>query len=164
MCAQSGALVTTVSTFTVFVADTRHAKVYELGGPRLTMRAIETLENTFTGKHERDLGSDAPGHVLSRAGARGAGAGGRRTALQPRSTHKQHATRQFARQLAKRIAGAIATGDGVVLVAAPRFLAELQEHLSKSAKQHIVREVRRDLIDLPASELRRRVVEALRAD
>lgn len=53
---------------TVFVADTRQAKVFELSEP----------------------GADAPGTVMTRSGQNGSGAGVRRTALQGRRSHKQH--------------------------------------------------------------------------
>jgi len=153
-----------VTGFVVFVADTRHATVFELTEPGATPRAIETLTNLYTGKHDRDLGSDAPGSVLMRAGQRGGGAGTRRTSLQARRSHKQHAVGQFARQLAERVAAAARNGNsrGLVLVAAPRFLAEVREHLPKDARQHIVREVPRDLAGLPTIALQQRLAEALR--
>ena len=99
-----------------------------------------------------------------RTGSRGGGAGGRRTALQARRTHKQHATEQFARQLAERVASAAHNGHGggIVLVAAPRLLSEIRGRLPKSAQTHVVGELPRDLIDLPISELRQRLIEVLR--
>ncbi len=152
-----------MSGYTVFVADTRHATVFELSQPGATPRALETLENSFTARHDRDLGADAPGSVVMRASRGGAGAGSRRTGLQARRSHKQHAVEQFARQLAERITIAARDNDGrgLVLVAAPRFLAEVRSHLPKSAQQHIVREVPRDLAGLPSSALQHRLAEAL---
>jgi protein required for attachment to host cells len=49
-----------------------------------------------------------------------------------------------------------------VLVAAPRFLAAIRSHLSKTAQKRIARELPRDLVDLPALELRRRLTAAMR--
>jgi len=82
----------------------------------------------------------------------------RRTALQPRRSHKQHAVNQFARQLADRVTTAANNhdGGGVILVAAPRFLAELRGHLPKSTLQRVVRELPRDLVGLSAPALQRR--------
>jgi len=152
-----------VSGYTIFVADTRHATVFELSQPGAPPRALETLENSFTARHDRDLGADAPGSVVMRAGRGGGGAGSRRTSLQPRRTHKQHAVEHFARQLAERITTAARdnNGRGLVLVAAPRFLAEVRSHLPKSTQQHIVREVPRDLMGLPSLALQQRLAEAL---
>jgi len=152
-----------VSGYTIFVADTRHATVFELSQPGAPPRALETLQNPFTARHDRDLGADAPGSVVMRAARGGGGAGSRRTSLQARRSHKQHAVEQFARQLAERIAIAARDGNsrGLVLVAAPRFLAEVRSHLPKSAQQHIVREVPRDLAGLPSLALQQRLAEAL---
>jgi protein required for attachment to host cells len=152
-----------MSGYTVFVADTRHATVFELSQPGAAPRALETLENSFTGPHDRDLGADAPGRMAMRSGRLGGGAGTRRTSLQARRSHKQHAVEQFARQLAERITMAARenNGRGLVLVAAPRFLAEVRSHLPKSTQQHIVREVPRDLVGLPSLALQHRLSEAL---
>lgn len=147
----------------VFVADTRHATVFELSQPGAPPRALETLENSFTARHDRDLGADAPGSVVMRAGRGEGGGGARRTSLHARRSHKQHAVEQFARQLAERITVAAREGNGrgLVLVAAPRFLAEVRSRLPKSAQQHIVREVPRDLAGLPSMALQQRLAEAL---
>ena len=149
--------------YTVFVADTRLAKLFELSEAGGRPKQFDTIENTYTAKHDRDLGADAPGSVMRRTGS-GKGAGAQRTALQPRASHKQHAVEQFARQLARRIGGAARDRDslGVVLVAAPRFLAVVRGHLSKTAQKRVVRELPRDLIDLPVLELRRRLTAAMR--
>jgi len=61
-----------VSGYTIFVADTRHATVFELSQPSAPPRVLETLQNPFTARHDRDLGADAPGSVVMRA-ARGGG-------------------------------------------------------------------------------------------
>ena len=153
-----------MSALTVVVADTRHAKLFEFVAPEHRLRPLETLQNEFTARHDADLGADAPGRVMVRSGGRGSGAGGRRTALQAKQTHKQHATQRFAKQLAERITLAANNGQGggVVLVAAPRFLAEMRDHLSKSALRHVVHELPRDLVDLPVERLRTRLLDALR--
>jgi protein required for attachment to host cells len=153
-----------MSTFTVFVADSRHAKVFELSGPEQVLKPIETVLNEHTEKHNRDLGADAPGRMLVRIGAPNDGLGARSIAFQPRRSHKQHATERFARELAARVSTAARenNGDGVLLVASPRLLAELHSHLPRETRRRVVGELARDLVDLPATELRRRVVDLLR--
>ena len=135
----------------VIVADTKRADLYELAEPRAALQAIGTIANEAFGKHERDLGSGPPGRMM--------GSGGARTSLQPRHTHKQHATDQFARLLARAVAthGRAPGVDGVVLVAAPRFLAAVKSHLSKTASARVIGEVRRDLVDVPKLVLRAQV-------
>jgi len=125
---------------------------------------LETIDNPFTTRHDRDLGADAPGTVMTRSRQSGSGAGIRRTALQGRRGHKQHAVSQFARQIADRVTTAANNHNrgGVVLVAAPRFLAELRGHLPKPALQRVLRELPRDLVGLSVPALQQRLAEALR--
>lgn len=145
--------------YRIVVADTTHAKLFTLEKPGDPMRHVGTLSNPYTGKHERDLGADAPGRVMSRAGN-----GARRTALQPKRSHKQHATEQFARLLAERIRqdAKSAPHDLFVLVIAPRFLSEVRAHLPAALQRRIAREVKRDLVDMPRGELKVRVATAIR--
>ncbi len=152
-----------MSGYKVFVLDTQVAKIFDLPEVGAPPKLVETVENAFTGKHDRDLGTDAPGRVMQRTGQTG-GKGAQRTALQPRATHKQHATEQFARQLAKHIGVAARdkTSHGVVLVAAPRFLAAVRAGLTKTAQKQVVREIPRDLVGLSKLELRRRLTAAMR--
>jgi protein required for attachment to host cells len=141
-----------MGTIRVVVADSSRADLYDLPEPRATLVKAGTIGNAAAGKHERDFGKGPPGRMQSSAG-------GSRTALQPRHTRKEHATDLFARQLARAVAAsARAPGvDGVVLVAAPRFLAAIKAHLSKTAQSRVIAELRRDLVDVPKLELRARV-------
>jgi protein required for attachment to host cells len=145
--------------FRVLVADTAHAKFFELEAPGEPLRHTESVANPYTGKHDRDLGTDAPGHVMSRQGD-----GARRTALQPRHSHKQHATEQFARLLAERLTTAAHAHphDRFVLVIAPRFLSEVRARLPDMVRQRVIRELKRDLVDMPRLDLQARVATAIR--
>jgi protein required for attachment to host cells len=140
-----------MGTVRVIVADSMRADLYDLPEPRAALVAIGAIANELSGKHERDLGRAAPGRRM--------GTGNARTALQPRHTHKEHASDLFARKLARAVAThGRATGvDGVVLVAAPRFLASVKSHLSKAAAARVIGEVRRDLVDVPKLALRSHV-------
>lgn len=148
-----------MSGYRIVVADTTRAKLFMLEKPGEPLRHLGSLTNPYTGKHDRDIGADAPGRVMTRAGN-----GARRTALQPRRSHKQHATEQFARLLAERIKqdAKVDPHDLFMLVIAPRFLAEVREQLPATLQRRIVREVKRDLVDIPRGELRARVTSALR--
>ena len=146
--------------YRVLVADTRHAKIFEMETPKAPLRFLDAIENPYTGKHVRDLGSDAPGRVMTRSGN-----GVRRTALQPHSDHKQHAVTQFARLLARRMSTE-AKADrlaALVMVAAPRFMSELQAQLPQDTRKRVVRELRRDLVDAPRLDLQQRVDALVRS-
>ena len=145
--------------YRILVADTAHAKLFTLEAPGEPMRHLESLANPYTGKHDRDIGADAPGHSMSRQGD-----SVRRTALQARSSHKQHATAQFARLLAERLTAEAHAhfDDRFVLVIAPRFLAEVRARLPAAVQQRVARELKRDLVDAPRLELQARVAAAIR--
>jgi protein required for attachment to host cells len=145
--------------YRVLVADTAHAKFFELDAPGEPLRHVGSVANPYTAKHDRDLGADAPGHSMSRQGD-----GVRRTALQPRRSHKQHATGQFARLLAERLTAEAHAhpDDRFVLVIAPRFLSEVRAHLPAMVQQRVVRELKRDLVDMPWLDLQARVAATMR--
>jgi protein required for attachment to host cells len=148
-----------MSGYRIVVADSAHAKLFMLETPGEPMTHLASIANPFTAKHDRDLGTDAPGRSMSRAGN-----GVRRTALQSKRSPKQHATVQFARLLADRIKqdAKVDRDDLFVLVIAPRFLAEVRAHLPASLQRRIAREVKRDLVDAPRSDLKARVAAAIR--
>lgn len=145
--------------YRVLVADTRHAKLFDLESPGAELRHLDSIENPYTGKHDQDLGSDAAGQMMSRAGN-----SVRRAALHSRRSHKQHAVTQFARLLADRMTEEVRANriDGVVMVAAPRFMSELQAQLPQDTRKRVVRELRRDLVDAPRLDLQQRVSALVR--
>ncbi|MFZ9708132.1 MAG: host attachment protein [Steroidobacteraceae bacterium] len=145
--------------YRIVVADTRHADFFELAAAGSPLKKTGTLTNPYTASFDRELGADAPGRQMVRSAT-----GLRRTTLDPRSSHKAHATTQFARLLAQSVARDVRLnhGDGLVLIAAPRFLTELRSQLPGATRRRVISEVPRDLIDLPRLELQKRVEKAVR--
>jgi protein required for attachment to host cells len=138
--------------YTVIVADRSGAGIYRLPTPGGVMRKLEAVQNPAGHRHERDLGSDAPGRVL--------GWGGVRHAYAPRHTLQQHATETFARAVigaAQRAAGRRATAE-VLLVAAPGLRGTLRRFMPKTWRVTVMP---LGLTKVPAAELRRRVVKFL---
>ena len=90
-------------------------------------------------------------------------AAGRRTALEGRTTLKQHAADQFARMVAKTASAAARDSDttGIVLIMTPRLMSMVDEHLPKTAAKKITARIKRDLVDVPRLELQRRVNASL---
>ncbi|MFO1425740.1 MAG: host attachment protein [Steroidobacteraceae bacterium] len=140
--------------YRVIVADTAQAVMYELEAPGAPLRETGRLDNPAGHQHERDLGSGKPGRVMNRLGTR--------HSLQGRRTHKQHETEHFARLVAKSAAtDARSAGcDGLVLVAAPRFLAEVKAVMPQAALKRVRAEIRRNLVETPKLELRKKVQAA----
>lgn len=141
----------------VVVADSARAEIFEMETTHAPLRKLATVANPFTARHERDIGADAPGRVVNRQG-------GVQHTLAPRHSLKKQATEKFARQLAERItAEAQSAEGGVMLVIAPRFLAQVQSFLPPATKRRIVGEVRRNLLESRRLELQRRVEAGLAA-
>lgn len=140
----------------VMVSDTVHLHIYSMAKARAKLEKIATFANPFAIKHERDGGADKPGRGMSRAA-------GRRTALEGRTTLKQHAADQFARMVAKTASAAAQDSDttGIVLIMTPRLMSMVEEHLPKTAAKKITARIKRDLVDVPRLELQRRVNASL---
>jgi protein required for attachment to host cells len=140
----------------VMVSDTVHLHIYSMAKARAKLEKIATFANPFAIKHERDGGADKPGRGMSRAA-------GRRTALEGRTTLKQHAAEQFARMVAKTASAAARDSDttGIVLIMTPRLMSMVDEHLPKTAAKKITARIKRDLVDVPRLELQRRVNASL---
>jgi hypothetical protein len=122
--------------YTVIVADHSAAGIYRLPATNAPLRRIAVVANPAGHRHERDLGSDAPGRVMGWAGVR--------HAFTARHTLQQHATEMFVRAIvsaARPVAGR-RPGTEVLVVAAPGLRGTL----------------RRFMPPLPAKELRTRVV------
>ena len=140
----------------VMVSDTVHLHIYSMAKARAKLEKIATFANPFAIKHERDGGADKPGRGMSRAA-------GRRTALEGRTTLKQHAADQFARMVAKTASAAARDSDttGIVLIMTPRLMSMVDEHLPRTAAKKITARIKRDLVDVPRLELQRRVNASL---
>ena len=140
----------------VMVSDTVHLHIYSMAKARAKLEKIATFANPFAIKHERDGGADKPGRGMSRAA-------GRRTALEGRTTLKQHAADQFARMVAKTASAAARDSDttGIVLIMTPRLMSMVDEHLPKTAAKKITARIKRDLVDVPRLELQRLVNASL---
>ncbi len=143
--------------FKIIVADTVKAHFYELKAPRSPLRKLETLENPHTGKHERDIGASQPGRTRNSTTGRG-------TALQGRTTLKEHAMELFAKTLAKQVSALARDSEveGVVLIMAPKFMNLVKAAVPQTAVRKVVGSLARDLVDLPRLELQQRVNKIVR--
>lgn len=144
-----------MSAIRVVVADSARAEIFEMDNTHAPLRKLATLANPYAARHERDIGADAPGRVVNRQG-------GVQHTLAPRHSLKKQATEKFARLLAERITSETQRAEGgVMLVIAPRFLAQVQSFLAPATKRRIVGEVRRNLLESRRLDLQRRVEAGL---
>ncbi len=125
----------------ILIADHGRACLYETaryGGPLLP---LDVLINPAARLHERELGTDAPGRAFNRA------SGARQAYSQP-DRFRSAAASTFARQICKLLDKSLRGGDceGVVLVAAPSLLSELQHALPAAVRHKLLGHVGKDLV------------------
>lgn len=146
----------------VVVADQGEARLY-LKLPPASLRLIGRHENPAAHLPDRDLKSDRPGRVYNRA----APSGSRRGAMAHHATGgERKPRRQLAEVFARRVAGAIRAAakttpfEHLILVAEPRFLGTLRRALPAGLRAKVAVQIARDLMHLPAAQLRIRVTAA----
>lgn len=131
----------------VLVGDGRRALflINEGDAAEPDLRVLETLSDANPATHEQ--GSGAPGRSFSSVGAG-------RSAVQQTDWH-QLEEEHFARGIAERINAAAEAGAfaEIVIVAPPRALGDLRQHLSKHAQAKLAGEWDRDLTRHPLPEI-----------
>jgi protein required for attachment to host cells len=132
----------------VIVADSYRARFFDVesrNGPLLEFKTLLQPDARFP---ERDLVSDAPGRSKDRSE--------RRQTLESRTDAKTQDMIEFARLVASELERA--RNDGgytqLIIVAAPAFLGELRNHLSKSVLEMVVLEIDKDLSQLQSDVIR----------
>jgi protein required for attachment to host cells len=140
------------------VADRRSIRVFEGSGRAGTPWEVAVLRNPAAGRHERDLISDRPGRVVNRAS-------GARQAYEPKASARQHALQVWLKQIGPSIRELIDSraGDGVILVAAPRMLANLRSSLPPSIRRRVAGEMPLDLAHASVASLKKRLGPAMAA-
>jgi protein required for attachment to host cells len=140
----------------VVIADGAHAKVLQFTPEKPKLEAVKDIAFTVDLMATHDLVSDRPGRVFESHGRA-------RHAKAPRSDPH----RELKRSLAHRIADALQTSlaehryDKLVLVAPPTALGDLRESLADGVRACVTAELAKDLVKLPASELRSHLADVL---
>jgi protein required for attachment to host cells len=143
----------------LLLADTRTLRVLEGTGTALNaLTEVVTFRNPEAARHERDLGSDRPGRVIN-------GPSGIHQAYERSVSAKQHSMTTWLKGIGPSLQNFLASrsSTGVVLVAAPRTLAQVRKCLPVALNKRVVGELRLDLAQRPLGALRKRVQPALRA-
>jgi len=135
----------------IVVADSSRARIVQFEQPDGAMTVIRNLVHPASRLKDGELLSDRPGRVQGGPNGRKSGAKG-----ESDSAHSKESDR-FARALMKdlRDASASNTFGAIVLMAPPRFLGRLREHLG-SLESFVADSVAVDLsgvrdLDLPAA-------------
>jgi protein required for attachment to host cells len=119
----------------VVVADSSHARIFQLRDPQHSLEELEDLSNAAGRADNRQLQSDSNAQFNSPTGAH--------NTYQPSETPVEHEVHQFARHLGHRLSTAAAQNKyhQLCLIAAPRFLGLLRESLDKPARKLVVAEL-----------------------
>jgi protein required for attachment to host cells len=136
------------------VADQGEARIYIADSGVTALKLLATMRNPAAWKPERALVSSRGGSKFNRV------AGLRQALTAPASVHRQSGER-FARAVATLAGRRLATGERLVLVAAPRLLGLITRALPLDARARLARTVPRDLVHERAADLRARLQRAL---
>lgn len=131
----------------IVVADSSHARIFQLGDPQQAPAELFDLANPLGRADNRQLASDAQGQNFGPEG---------RGHTAPRVEDPvQHEVRQFARALGHRLDTAAAQQrfQHLALVAAPRFLGLLRDSLDKSTRKLVTVELAKNLTAATPHEL-----------
>ena len=142
----------------IVIADARTLRIFESAGSTRTLEEIAVFRNVAAGRHERDLVSDRPGRVVNSAA---------RTpqSYEPRTRARLHSMQAWLRDLRPSLRELLRSrrSEGVVLVAAPRMLGELQRQLPPDIRKQVAGALPLDLARQPLAALKKRLQPAVRA-
>jgi protein required for attachment to host cells len=129
----------------ILVADSALAKVFSTTRPLQGLQLVRHFEHDESRQKNSATYTDRPGRQQSDIGGSHSFAGDLQT----------HETEKFARILGgfldKELAGK--KFDELVMVATPRLLGELRQHLGKDSSRHLLATVDRDIVHMPEQEI-----------
>lgn len=132
----------------IFVGDGKKARIFLNKGPGKGLEPAIGNDFALPQMRTSELGTERPSTHA------GAGGGGRHGVAVHADWHEQE-KEEFARDLARYLEDA-AKGkefDRLILVAPPRFLGALREHLGDHAKDLVSAEIDKDLTHLGVEDL-----------
>lgn len=124
----------------VMVASASRARLLEAERRNAPLQELSTLVNPEAQLHAQELKTDRPGRAVDSLG-------GQRHAMQTRVDPKEQSAIRFAKQ----VLGALETGlnearfEALYLVASPRFLGLLREHMSGALARMVKGDLAKDL-------------------
>jgi protein required for attachment to host cells len=140
----------------VLVADAARARVFHVERPNMTLAPALGRELIGPRLQSREIASDRPGRTFDRAGEG-------RHAKEPPTDPARHAKGQFAHDLAGLLDDERKQGsfDRLIIVAAPQFLGDLRNVMSKQLRDLVADEIAKDLSKLPPQELQEHLGDVL---
>lgn len=138
----------------ILVANRSGAKLFEKANRNAPPLLLSRFDHPAGRLKNREVDADRPGRTFDRHGAG-------RHAMSHEQDPTQHLAEDFARQLAKELQRATHEDsfDGLVLIAEPRFLGHLRQHLTAPTSVRVIAEVPKDVPDPDAAVVNRYVEE-----
>lgn len=130
----------------ILVADGGHGKFYLNEGVHKGVTLVEEYDNKLN--YTRELGVDKPGRTFESAD-------GARHAMAPRVDFHDQEKKTFAHFLSDKLNHKVSSKeiDRIIIVAPPKILPELRNHLNNEAKQILVGELNKDLTKVKSQDL-----------
>jgi len=134
----------------IVVADSSRARIFSMESLNKPLREIADFINPEGRAHERDLSSDQPGRSFD---SQGAG----RHAMETHVSIKKQEVINFSKRIAEYINQECAKGEfkKLILIAAPEFLGILRTDLSKNTRQHLVRQIVKNIVKQDEKSIRK---------
>lgn len=142
----------------LLVADGKQAQAYHYEGPHSLPRADPAFAFAHDDPRSREILTDKPGRMQP-------GAGTHATAFSPRTDAHDLAETRFLDHVVEQLAAAVEAGqcDRVILAAPPKALGHLRKVLPAAVQKTVIREIDKDLTNIPVEKLGKLIAEYLTA-
>jgi protein required for attachment to host cells len=132
----------------IVIADAARARFFTHDRPHTQLSPLAGAEMSTDIPPGHDIMADRPGRAFSSAGSR-------RSAMEPKSDPRELVERDFARTVIDKLEKNFAEtrADRLVIVAAPKTLAEMRKHLPPALDKHLAATLDKDLTKIPEQEL-----------
>lgn len=139
----------------ILVADAHHAEIWVRQGREQPEKA-NLLAPASQHRFAREIGSDKPGRAV-------ASSDGHHSSVEPHVDPLENEHRQFARELTAFLERSLAEHgyDHLVVIAPPKMLGHLRTCRSPKLASLVVAEASKDLVKLPAGEIRAEILALL---
>ena len=140
------------------IADSRTVRVLEMSTIAAAVAEVAVFRNPMAARHDRDLLSDRAGRTVN-PGSRA------RQAYEPKVGAKRMSMQRWLKDLGSPLRAFLQSrgSERVILVAAPRTLAQLQKSLPVALRRQVCEVLPLDLANQPLSALQERLEPALLA-
>lgn len=141
----------------IIVAESARARIFTVSGIGGKFQEVADLSHPESRLHDRALSSDLPGRTFD---SRGDG----RHAMEQATGPQEQEAQAFATEITRQIDRGQREGnfDSLVLVAPPKFLGRLRSELSKSARNALIGELDKNLVETDTKTIERHVSALLR--